>query len=83
MKIIYTECLGYNNLEYYAFCSKNSQSGVQTYGVCVKDCISHTENSINDLTCSKQKAIDFVESLIRNTVHPEFLREIAEDYLLA
>ncbi|MDO5560411.1 MAG: DUF6514 family protein [Oscillospiraceae bacterium] len=83
MNIIYNECLGNNNLEYYAFISEDDQTSTETYGVCVRDCIHHKEKMISDLTCNRQKIIEFVETLIRNTVYPDFLRDIAEDYLLA
>ncbi len=83
MSIIYKETLGNAKLTYAAFCENDSETNQTTFGVIVKDNSTESEVTIRNFTAEKEKVIDFVEALIRNIVSPEFVKEIAEDYLIA
>ena len=83
MNIIYNECLGNKKLVYTAFREKDSETNQDTYSISVCDNAAKKEAVLRNFTSKKETAVDFIESLIRNTVKPEFLNDIAEDYLLA
>ncbi len=82
MKTIYNECLGDKKLVYSAFCEKDEATDQNVYGILVRDNTSDCETIIHSFTACREKAIDFTETLIRNTVHPDFVNDIAEDYLI-
>ena len=83
MNIIYNECLGNKKLVYIAFCEKDAETHQDAYSISIRDNVTKQEAVLRNFTSIKEKAIDFIESLVRNTVKPEFLNDIAEDYLLA
>lgn len=83
MKTIYNESLGNQELIYTAFCEKDEYSDINVYGILVRDNISNSETVIHSFTSKKEQAIDFIETLIRNIVHPDFVNDIAEDYLIS
>ncbi|MBP1566930.1 MAG: hypothetical protein IJP18_05845 [Oscillospiraceae bacterium] len=83
MSIIYNECLGNTKLVYSAFAEENKETNSNIYGISVKDNNKNSEVILRNFTSIKENAIDFIETLMRNTVSPDFVKEIAEDYLLA
>ena len=83
MSIIYNECLGNTKLIYSAFAEENKETSINIYGISVKDNNKNSEVILRNFTTVKENAIDFIETLIRNSVSPDFVKEIAEDYLLA
>lgn len=83
MNVIYNETLGNGIITYTAFCETDIDTNISRYGITVKDHSTNTEVTIRDFTLEKETMIDFTEILIRNTVSPDFVREIAEDYLSA
>ncbi len=82
MKTIYNESLGNTELIYTAFCEKDAETNNNVYGIMVEDNVSHSKTVLHSFTSVKEAAIEFVETLIRNTVHPDFVNDIAEDYLI-
>lgn len=83
MSIIYNETLGNAKITYTAFCEKDEETNQLTFGVTVKDNLTESEVTIRNFTGIKERVIDFIETLIRNNVSPESVKEIAEDYLIA
>lgn len=83
MKTIYNECLGDSRLIYSAFCEEDEVLALPLYGILVKDNLTKREAILKGFTSKKEKAIDFIETLVRNSVRPDFVNDIAEDYLLA
>ncbi len=83
MSIIYNECLGNTSLVYSALSETNTETNQNMYSILVKDTKRNSEVLVKNFTSIKENAIDFIETLIRNTVQPEFVGEVAEDYLLA
>lgn len=83
MKTIYNESLGNTELIYTAFCETDEETRKNVYGILVRDNVSHKETVLHSFTSKKEQAIDFIETLVRNIVHPDFVKDIAEDYLLA
>ena len=83
MKTIYNECLGNTELIYTAFSEKDKETNQKVYGILVRDNKSKHETILHSFTAKREKAIDFIETLVRNIVEPDFVREIAEDYILA
>lgn len=81
--IIYNERLGNNGVSYVAFCEKDEETNQNVYSILVTDNHSHTKVLLRSFTAKREKAIDFVETLVRNVVYPEFVNDVAEDYLLA
>lgn len=82
MKTIYNECLGNQELIYTAFCEKDENYDMNVYGILVRDNNTNSEAVIHSFTSCREQAIDFIETLIRNIVHPDFVNDIAEDYLI-
>lgn len=83
MNTIYNECLGNAELTYSAFCEKDEETRQDVYSISVRNNISKTETIIRNFTSKKEQAIDFVETLVRNIVLPEFVGDIAQDYVQA
>lgn len=83
MKTIYNESLGNAELIYTAFSEKDNETNQDVYGILVRDNSADKETVLHSFTPRKEAAIDFVEILIRNIVHPDFVYDIAEDYLLS
>ena len=83
MKTIYNECLGNAIISYSAFCETDLETKQNVYGIIVRDNYSEHETVIRNFTAKKEKAIEFIETLIRNAVYPDFVNDIAEDFLLA
>jgi len=83
MKTIYNESLGNTELIYAAFTEKDEETNTDVYGILVRDNVSHKETVLHSFTAKKDQAIDFIETLVRNIVHPDFVTDIAEDYLLS
>ncbi|MCQ2464786.1 MAG: DUF6514 family protein [Oscillospiraceae bacterium] len=83
MKTIYNESLGNTELIYTAFSERDKETNRNVYGILVRDNTTHTETVLHSFTARKEQAIDFIETLVRNIVHPDFVADIAEDYLLA
>ena len=83
MKTIYNECLGNTELIYTAFSETDEETKQNVYGIMVKDTHTHRETILHSFTTKRDQAIDFIETLVRNIVEPDFVSEIAEDYILA
>ncbi|WP_044975624.1 DUF6514 family protein [Ruminococcus sp. HUN007] len=83
MKTIYNECLGNTELIYTAFSETDEETKQNVYGIMVKDTNTHRETILHSFTARRDQAIDFIETLVRNIVEPDFVKEIAEDYILA
>ena len=83
MKTIYNECLGNSELIYTAFCEKDTDTHKNVYGIMVRDNLTNTEAVLHSFTSQREAAIDFIETLVRNIVHPDFVNDVAEDYLLS
>ena len=49
----------------------------------VRDNLTNTEAVLHSFTSHREAAIDFIETLVRNIVHPDFVNDVAEDYLLS
>ena len=83
MKTIYNESLGNTELIYTAVSETDEETNEKVYGIMVKDTHAHRETILHSFTTKRDQAIDFIETLVRNIVEPDFVREIAEDYILA
>ena len=79
MKTIYNESLGNTELIYTAFSETDEETNEKVYGIMVKDTHAHRETILHSFTTKRDQAIDFIETLVRNIVEPDFVREIAED----
>ena len=83
MKTIYNESIGSTEIIYSAFAETDEETHRNVYGILVRDNVSHKETVLHSFTAKKDQAIDFIETLVRNIVHPDFVTDIAEDYLLS
>ncbi len=80
MSIIYEKTASDSNLSYKAFSEGNMNN---SFGIIVTDQKNKKETVLRDFTAKKEKALDFIDKLFRNTVSPDFVYDIAEDYILS
>ena len=80
MSIIYEKTASDSSLSYKAFSEGNTNN---SFGIVVTDNKNQKETILRDFTAKKEKALDFIEKLFRNTVSPDFVYDIAEDYILS
>ncbi len=80
MSIIYEKTAAGSSLSYKAFSEGNLNN---SFGIIVTDQKNKTETILRDFTAKKEKALDFIDKLFRNTVSPDFVYDIAEDYILS
>lgn len=82
MKTIYNESIGSTEIIYSAFAETDEETQRNVYGILVRENSTNKETVLHGFTSRKELAIDFIETLIRNIVHPDFVKDIAEDYLV-
>lgn len=80
MSIIYEKTAADSSLSYKAFSEGNMNN---SFGIIVTDQKNKKETVLRDFTAKKEKALDFIDKLFRNTVSPDFVYDIAEDYILS
>ena len=83
MKTIYNESIGSEEIIYSAFTEQDPETHSNVYGILVRDNSTKRETVLHSFSSTREQAIDFIETLIRNIVDPDFVMDIAEDYLMA